>query len=443
MNIRSVSIGVLFAAPLLVPVSGREWHSAPLPSDIVSVRKTVLENGLTLLTQKDDTAAVTVLEILVMGGKKAEPPGKEGLAYLTSRLALEIPDQSKAQALMEQASQWATTEKGDYTVIHLECLTEYIEATLEVFLDILKDPLFSGLRIDRARDYMDDRRKIESDDNAGAGRLLHLRAWLAGLGYAGSIFGEEAALKKIKTRDIEAFYANYFVPENMILAGISDLDGEKFDAILRKKFGGLRRNPKAVRATGLSSSTAVAAADKGMTLPKDTKQVYVSLGFGLPPLTPKTYALARILENLLGKGPGSRLWPLRAELKLAYNVGAQSLLMKDGGLLEAYLEVDASKRDTAREALRNALVELHAKGVGETELGETKAAVTTEFLRANETRDGRTGTLGYFEAVGLGYEYFAAFSKAVAGVTTEDINAFIRRFADPANASSVLVGPIK
>jgi zinc protease len=289
---------------------------------------------------------------------------------------------------------------------------------------------------------MDGRRKDESDDNANAGRLAHLRAWLAGLGYAGSVFGEEEALKKIKVKDVAAFYADRFVPENMILAGISDLEEEKFAALLRGSFGSLRRNPKAGRASG-PPPPAAESREKDIILAKDTKQVFVSLGFGLPPLTPKTYALARILESLLGKGPGSRLWPLRADLKLAYNVGAQALLMKDGGLLEAYLEVDAPKKDAARDALRAALTSLHEKGVAEDELAETKAAVRTEFLRTNESRDRRTGTLGFFEAVGLGCEYFAAFPDEIAAVTTGEINAFIRTFADPANASSVLVGPIK
>ena len=435
--------GALLAAALLISAPGRGGTSTPRVSDVASVRKTVLDNGLMVLTQEDRCAAVTVLDILIRGGKKAELPGKEGLAYLTTRLVLEIPDQTKARALMGQASQWAAGEQGDFTIVHLECLTPSFEPTLEVFLEILQDPLFSGPRLDRARDYMDSRRKIESDDNAGAGRLLHLRAWLAGLGYAGSIFGDETALKKIKARDVEAFFANYFVPENMILAGVSDLEGEKFGAILRRNFGSLRRNPRAVRAAAPSFPTAGAVAEKDIALPKDTRRVHVSLGFGLPPLTPKTYALARILESLLGKGPGSRLWPLRADLKLAYNVGAQALLMKDGGLLEAYLEVDASKRDAARDALRKALAALHDGGVGEDELAETKAAVMTEFLRANETRDRRAGAFGFFAAVGLGCEYLAAFPRETGAVTTDEINAFIRTYAEPANASLVLVGPVR
>jgi zinc protease len=439
MDIGRISGAVLLAALIFFPAAGQGGSSEPSAADIASVRKAVLDNGLTLITQRDDTAAVTVLEILVKGGKKADPPGKEGLAYLTTRLSLEIPDQSKAQEFMERATQWATAEKGDYTVIHLECLTEHFEATLGVFLEILKDPLFSGMRLDRAKDYMDGQRKIESDDNVNAGRLAHLRMWLAGLGYAGSVFGEEGVLKKVKARDVEAFFANYFAPENMILTAVSDLDEEKLGATLRRNFGSLARNPKAVRSAGASSPSA----EKDIVLRKDTRQLYVSLGFGMPPLTAKTYALARILESLLGKGPGSRLWPLRTDLKLAYNVSAQALLMKDGGLLEAYLEVDAAKKDSARDALRKALVDLHEKGVGPDELAETKAMVTTEFLRANETRDRRTGMLGFFEAVGLGCEYFAAFPKEIEGVTTDEINGFIRSFADPANASSVLVGPIK
>jgi predicted Zn-dependent peptidase len=404
-----------------------------------TLRRTILPNGLTLITERDEGAAVTVLEILARGGKRAEAPGKEGLAYLTTRLALEIPDQAKARELTEKASRWATAVKGDFSVIHLESLTEHFEETLDVFLEILKDPLFTGSRIDRVRDDMDGRRKVESDDKVDAAHLAHMRLWLRPAGYAGSPFGEEAALKTIKSRDVEAFFKAYFAPDNLIVVAVSDMEGTRLAGLLGKAFGALRPDPRAVR-TSPPARASEPRGDRPLVLERDSKQVCVSMGFGLPPLTAKTYALARVFENLLGKGPGSRLWPLRAEERLAYTVSAQATLNRDGGLLEAYLETDPAKRDAALSSLEKALADLQRDGVGPEELAETQAVVKSEFLRANETRDRRTGLLGFFEAVGLGADYFEAYPAAIDAVTVEEINAFIKGAGDPAKATVVLAG---
>jgi predicted Zn-dependent peptidase len=283
---------------------------------------------------------------------------------------------------------------------------------------------------------MDGRRKVESDDKVDAAHLAHMRLWLRPAGYAGSPFGEEAALKTIKSRDVEAFFKAYFAPDNLIVVAVSDMEGTRLAGLLGKAFGALRPDPR----TSPPARASEPRGDRPLVLERDSKQVCVSMGFGLPPLTAKTYALARVFENLLGKGPGSRLWPLRAEERLAYTVSAQATLNRDGGLLEAYLETDPAKRDAALSSLEKALADLQRDGVGPEELAETQAVVKSEFLRANETRDRRTGLLGFFEAVGLGADYFEAYPAAIDAVTVEEINAFIKGAGDPAKATVVLAG---
>lgn len=425
-----------FLAPALLMIFPQgllsQWKNAP--------QKKILENGLTVIIQKDEASSVTVLEILIKGGKKAEPAGKEGLSYLTTRLALEIPDQSKAIEFMEKSSRYMMTTKGDYSVIHIECLSEFLENTLGVFIQILEDPLFTGIRIDRIKEYMNNQRKIEGDDNINVGHLAQLRTFLENLGYGGSINGEEESLKKLKARDIEAFYKNYFWAGNMILVAVSDLDGEELFGILQKHFGSFP-SKKPAESSPLLSSDKSPSDEKETVIEKDTKQALVSIAFALPKISPKNQALAVLLENLLGKGPGSRLWTLRTEEKLAYNVNAQTTIMKEGGILEAYLESDGTKCDAAKEALKNIIQELYEKGISSAELQEAKTLVKSNFLRANETKDKRTGTFGQFEALGLGFDYFAKFFGEVDAVTLDEINGYMKEVLNPEKSALVIVGP--
>ncbi len=121
--------------------------------------KIILSNGLTLIYQQDLSSAITVFQILIKGGKGAEPEGQDGLAYLTTRLALEIPDRGKVQDLMTQASRTSMMSFGDYSLINIKCLSEYMEETFKITTKILLKPLFSGLRISSVKKQMIYQRK--------------------------------------------------------------------------------------------------------------------------------------------------------------------------------------------------------------------------------------------------------------------------------------------
>jgi zinc protease len=425
--------GLVLLALIVGPARGQNPPREP-------VQKELFENGLTVVTQKDPSSAITTLEILIKGGRRSEPPGQEGLSYLATRMALEIPDRTSIQDVMEKSARMTMISRGDYSLLHLECLSEYLDSTLKILSGILKDPLFTAIRIGRIVGFMTDQIKIESDDNFNVGHLALLRALLRAQGYAGSVFGEAEALKKLRSRDIEAFYNTYVTPENMIVVSISDLGREALLPTLKKYLGDLkpRKGPVLTRGQRRNEDRRISPSEE--FLERDSAQTLVASGFSLPPISEKNYALAVLAESLLGRGPGSRLWPLRAEKKLAYNVNARATPMIEGGLLEAYLETDFSKTQAAREALASVLRDLGDRGIAPDELQIAKTFARADFLRSNEPKSSRSLTLGSFEALGLGAGYFERFLENMNGVTLGEINNFLRTVLDPANEAKVLVG---
>jgi predicted Zn-dependent peptidase len=155
----------------------------------------------------------------------------------------------------------------------------------------------------------------------------------------------------------------------------------------------------------------------------------------------RNFVRASVLEGLLGKGQGSRLWPLRAERKLAYNVNCRVTQMQEGGILEAYLETEAAKKELAREALRSLLDELSRNGISEAELQDAKNVAKTGFMRENELKAARAGTLAFFEAEGLGPEFFDAFLSEVDALSLDELNTAIRETLTPEKALEVVIGP--
>jgi zinc protease len=426
------------AAVLLLLAAGPFARTAGAPAGLPG--RYVLDNGMAVVARRDAASTLTVLEILIRGGQTAEPEDKGGLSFLTTRLAVDIPDQDKVHDFMTKALHYSVSAKADYSVIHLQCLSEFFEDAAAAFAEILADPLFTGVRIDRLKEFMDNQRRLTADDADNAGHAAHLEAFFGKSGYGRSPFGSQASLQAIKTADIKDFYTRFFVPGNMTLVAVSDLETDKLAEILKKRFGGFRKGSAGPPpAAEILPAAAVFSGIRDIS--KDSIQTLVSAAYVLPPLSRRTFVLNALVENTLGRGPGTRLWRLRAELKLAYAVAARTTPMKSAGLLESTLETDPARAEEARIALDKALRDFADRGIAPDELEAARAEVKAQFLRGNERKDSRAATLGMLEALGPGADFFEAFPAELGGVTLEEINAYIKAALAPDRASWVRIGP--
>jgi predicted Zn-dependent peptidase len=419
---------LLLAGLLLPAVPGGPGFAA---------QKRTLENGLTILLEKDPSSATTVLQILVKGGMRAEPAGRAGLAFLTTRLAVEIPDSSKAQELIGLATRISVIGRGDSSSVHVECLSSNLEASLKVLSKIFQDPLFSGIRVDAVKKHMEHRSRVEEDDSVELGHLAALRAFFAGSGYGGSTNGDITSLGAIKSRDVSDFYKNTFVGSNILLCFDSDLPEETLLSLAGRSFARLPQGNPVVLAMVPSAELK----EKTIRLARDTKQAFISAAYRLPSASRRNFALATILETALGKGQGSRLWPLRAEKKLAYNVNCRFTQMQEGGIIEAYLETDAARGGIARESLRTVLNGLSEGGMTEEELLSSKTAAKADFLRDTETKSRRAATLALFESLGLGFDFSDILPAEIDAPELVEVNAYLKEILTPAKALEIVIWP--
>ena len=142
----------------------------------------------------------------------------------------------------------------------------------------------------------------------------------------------------------------------------------------------------------------------------------------------------------MGKGVNSKLWPLRSESKLAYNVNSQATILKEGGFIEAYLETDNEKRDLAEQALDKILMDLYENGIEENELITTKTYARSELLRDLETKRKKTSLTAAFESLGLEAEFINSITGEIQAVTVDEFNAYLKKILDPTRKVTVIVG---
>ncbi|MBN1938551.1 MAG: insulinase family protein, partial [Candidatus Aminicenantes bacterium] len=307
---------------------------------------------------------------------------------------------------------------------------------------IIADPLITNVRTSRLIDSAEHQRRILADNPSQEARLAHREAFFGGTGYAGSAYGTDESLRGLKTKDIRDFYRRRFASENIIVVALSDLDPEALLTLVSRHFGKLPRETRGGREESASIKPK-SPPYPPRRLTKDQKQSLISCAYPLPSLSRENYVLVSLLENILGRGPGSRLWSLRTEQQLAYVVSCAAFLFRQAGFIECYLETDAERTESSREALAGALGDFWEQGISSDELEAGKAVLWADYLRANETKAGRAGTLGFFESSGLGEDFLSAFKNGLDTLSLENVNAAIKRLFDPAFASWVIVGPEK
>jgi zinc protease len=399
--------------------------------------KSTLENGIPLIYHQDKVSPITVVGLFVPGGRAAVPEGLDGLAYIATRLTLEIPDQDKAQDLMSQATRMSYACEEDGSIVFIECLSENLEAALKVAGKIIQDPLISGLRIGRSKELMELLAKAQQDDAVVSASAAALRAFFGGRAYGSSDYGSAASRKAIGRKHVVEFFRNHFTAGAVFFTVVSDLDQAIVRDLLDKNFsrfpdGGPPEVPSPLPSSPESG---------GVHLTKETKQTFVGRAYALPAPTADGHAKGCLLEVLIGKGPGSRLWGLRMDERLAYNVGSHVTWTRSAGILEAFLETENAKTDRAAQSLDRALETLWVDGVSEAELEATKAMTKAEFLRSIETKPERVRRLGRFEVLGLGFGQVVGFDDSIEAVDREAFNAYIKTVLAPDKALRVTVGP--
>ncbi len=430
---RIIALGLALFLPA---AAMRPGGAAPL-AGANGTEKTVLKSGIPCIYHKDVASPVTVVGLVVPGGKSAVPRGLDGLAAMTTRLALEIPDEGKVRDLMAQATRMSVVCLEDHSVILIECLSENLEEALRVAGKIIQDPLISGLRVGRAKELMRLYGRAEEDDAGTAAHNAVLSRYFSGDGYGSALYGTEESLKAIGRKEVLEFFRSRFRAASVFFTVVSDLEPAPVRGLLEKYFSALPEGGP------VASPVAVPAlpAEKAVRLSRDTKQTFVGRAYALPAPEPGEYAKGVLAEVLIGRGPGSRLWRLRADERLAYNVGANLTWMRGAGILEVFLETENAKSIRASEALDRELEELRTGGIDAGELEATKTMAKADVLRSVEMKSGRVRLLSGFEVLGLGFDHLPRLFAAIDAVGLDDINATLRTVLAPERAVRITVGP--
>jgi len=387
----------------------------------------ILSNGLQLIIDQNPHSQTTAVFILIKGGKLADPPGKAGLGYLVARLSLDPPDTDFLKEFMKSGAEVKVGSRGDFLLISLECLSSHFDSTMKLIYRTFSRPIFSGPRLNSLKEALKNYQKKELDDIDSRADLALLEAFFGSYHYGQSSYGHQQSIENLKGEDASSYHRKYFVGANIIMSVVSSLEHDTIKTVIESTFG---RLPKGESFSPEFPSWKLPEI-KEIKLKKETPLSLLAMAFPLPPLSARSYVLAHFLDTIVGGGPGSKIWPLRSEEGLAYEVGSRLIMMKGGGLLIIYLKTLAEKTAEARARFKEKLKEIERSGLNEDDLEMGRNSFRLWLYQQFEAKIKKAELQANFRALEIGHDLAEnSFEAYLNKISQNDLVEFFKEVFD-------------
>jgi predicted Zn-dependent peptidase len=299
---------------------------------IPSGDKTVLENGVRILTDPMPEVRSVALGIVLDAGPRNETPEQRGLAHLCEHLIF----QGTGSRTVDQIAQMMDTAGGsfggftarDYTCFSATVLDDYLTFALDLFGDVLLNSIFPNEAVEREKSAI--LREIALVDDVPQERVhgrLKSHAW--GSHPLGTpITGLAETVRGLSREDVIYFVHKHYMPDRMIVAAAGNVDHLELVAQARDAFWRLIGESGASVSAPATFTPGVAVESAAVT------QAYFALGLEARPYGDlERYAL-HLLSTVLGGGISSRLFRrLRVERGLVYGISSEYHAYRDAGMI--------------------------------------------------------------------------------------------------------------
>ena len=380
------------------PWSGRSAPCAPPAVDDETggpaVRKTVLDNGISIVTEHVPNSHSVSMGILFDCGPQSESPTQSGLAHFCEHMLFQGTSNRNSTEINrfidEVGGRVGAFTTRDFTCFVASVLGDYSYHALDLLGDLLLNSTFPEEHIERERQAIVCEIQSENDvpQRRAQDNLKNLVWPDQALGRP--IAGDPESVARLTREDAIYFVHRHYTPDRMTIAAVGAVNHDDYVAQARDVFWRLfgednpPQYPRVASRPGFSFESSA------------TKQAYFSIGIPSLPYTHESRYALHVLNEIIAGGSSSRLFQkLRDEAGLVYEIGSEYHAYRDAGPI--VIEGSTLPENLYR-VVGTILDEVHAlavwdKPADEEELNRSKTRIRSSHLMSGEDLETRMGRL--------------------------------------------------
>lgn len=480
---RSRVVGVALAALVALPAT---LAGQSLEEFEEQVTEATLSNGLKVILVERHDAPVAAFVNWVDVGSVNEVPGITGISHLFEHMAFkgttvvgttdaeaEAAAMAKVDELyaeldearregddaraaeLEEAFKQAQEEAAEYVVANefgqiiereggqgLNAFTN-TDATVYFFsLPSNKTELWAWLESNRYYDgvlrefykernvVMEERRR--SRESVPIGRLVEqfVAASFSAHPYGQPVVGHMSDLMAITREDADEYFRKYYIPANMTIVIVGDIDPDETIQTLEAYFG---RLPAAEPPDPVVTVEPEVKAERIIRL-TDPGQPWYLVGYPIPALTNPDYQALMAISQLLSSGRTSRLYNrLVTDEKIAFSIGAFPGFPGDKypSLMIFYATTAAGHTNAEVAAsIDEEIARLKTEPVSEQELERVKTQMRANLVRQLDSDFGMALQMAEYQTKTGDWRNLFHYIEAIQNLTAEDIQRVANTYFD-------------
>jgi zinc protease len=408
----------------------------------VAIQEVTSDKGVTAWLVEDYSVPIVAIRFSFSGGNTQDPPGKEGLSELMSRLFDEGAgdlDAEGFQTKLDDAGAEMRFGAGRDTIYgSMRMLAEKRDEALDLLELAVEKPRFDAAPVDRIRSQMVAGIVASAKDPDTEAQVKWAEALYGAHPYARPDDGTEKSLATITAEDLSAYHKAVFARDTLKVAVVGAIDAETLKRKLDELFGDLpeKSNLRPVTNVDLNLGQEV-------RVDYDLPQTSLQLAYpGVSRDAPDFFA-AYLMNHILGGGTfTSRLFDeVREKRGLAYSVGSSLVTNKYSSGLVISTGTRSDRAPETLQVMRDVIRRMAEDGPTEAELAAAKKFVVGSYALNNlDTSTAIAATLLSLQEQGLGIDYIERREALIDAVTLDQVKAVSRKLllAEPA---LLVVGP--
>jgi predicted Zn-dependent peptidase len=356
------------------------------------IQKSVLSNGVRVLTEAMPHVLSATIGIWVENGSRYEEGPENGVSHFIEHLLFKGTKTRTAAQIAEQVDAVggvlnAFTGK-EYTCYYAKVLGEDVKMTVDLLADIFLDSNFAPEEIDRERQVvLQEISQAEDTPDDFIHDLFNLHFW-GGHPLALPIFGSVETVNAINRELLVSFMADRYRAGRVFIAAAGAIDHDQLVANCERLFGGIKGDGAVGPIT--------APTDRLMVLnhAKDLEQAHLCIGGrGLSQVDRLRYA-AYVLNTALGGGMSSRLFQeVREKRGRVYSIYSFMSAFIDCGYFGIYAGTSPEWVDEVIEVTIREVAQIVHEGLRPAELTRAKSQLKGNMLLGMESTDSRMNRL--------------------------------------------------
>jgi zinc protease len=253
--------------------------------------------------------------------------------------------------------------------------------------------------------------------------------------------GTVASITAVSIADLKQFYANYYTRDRVVVSMVGAVSRAQAEKIAEQLTVNLK--PKGITASPLPTIVKPAAMDKRVEHPASQSHIFVGTT-GIARGNPDYFALLVANYTLGGGGFVSRLYKeVRENRGLAYSVYSYFGIQSQEGPFTIGLQTKREETGNALNVVKDTLGKFVEAGPTSEETDAAKSNLVGGFsLRIDNNRKilDNVAAVGFYK---LPIDYLDTWTSKIQSVTRDQAHAAFRKYVDPKQLVTVVVGNAK